>query len=159
MTGSGKTTLAQEISKELDIPIYYLDLIFWNEEGYLKDREFTIEQEKIMAHDKWIIDGSFPRSKSLDLRIQNADTIIFYDLPLLVILWRQLKRYIKYRNKVRPDFGKKQPYPFTIKDLKYAMDYPKDMIYEKLEALGKGKDIYVIRNNIDQNNFLNKIKK
>lgn len=157
LTGSGKTTLAKQISRKFDIPIYYLDLMFWNKDGHLKDDEFTELQKEILVKDRWIIDGGFPKSKSLDLRIASADTIIFYDLPLLLVLWRQFKRYLKYWNKIRPDFGKKQPFPFTMKDLKYSINYPTGTIHEKIRINSKDKRIFIIESTTDELNLISKM--
>lgn len=155
LTGSGKTTLALQLSTIFGLPIFYLDQIFWKEKGHIKDADFVAQQEEIMKlNDIWILDGGFPRSKSLDVRISYADTIIFYDLPLYLVFWRQLKRYIEYRNKIRPDFGRTQPFPFTWKDIMYSIHYPRKEIYAKILAYEDSKKVVVIRNNKEQNAFL-----
>jgi adenylate kinase family enzyme len=158
LTGSGKTTLSHKISEKLSLPVFYLDLMFWKEGTRATDDEFTKEQEEIMnTHNEWIIDGGFPNSKSLDVRMLRADTIIFYDLPVIIVFWRWLKRYSEYWNKIRPDYGKKQPFPFTFKDIKYAITYPRKKIYEKISAYKNIKNIYVIRGYKDKQNLLKAI--
>lgn len=159
MTGVGKTTLANKINKITSIPIFYLDIIFWKDDGHIKDVDFTHQQEEIMINNEcWIMDGGFPRSRSFDLRISHADTIIFFDIPLYLIFWRQFKRYLKYHNKIRPDMGKKQIFPFSIRDIKYALNFPISDIYKKIEENKDGKEIVIINNNKDQADFLQKLK-
>lgn len=160
-TASGKTTLANKISKILGIPVYHLDQIGWKDNRVFATQVEIIEKvNKIINEPVWIIDGSMPRSKTLEMRIENADTIIFYDLPLLLCLWRQTKRFFKYYNKVRPDMGgnNKQKYPFTWKEIKYALNYPAKDIYVKLDPYFENKKIVIIKNQKDENHFLNKLK-
>ena len=161
VTASGKTTLANKLGQKLDIPVYHLDKIGWKDNRVFAPQEEIIEKViEIINKPSWIIEGSMPRSKVLEMRIQNADTIIFYDLPLLMILWRQTKRFFKYYNKVRPDMGgnNKQKYPFTWKEIKYALNYPKKDIYSKIQSHFNGKNIFIIRSKRDEKMILTKLK-
>lgn len=158
---SGKTTLANKIGKTLDIPVYHLDKIFWKDNGVFAPQAEGIEAvSKIFNEPKWIIDGSMPRSKTFDMRIAEADTIIFYDLPLWLILWRQTKRFFKYRGKVRPDMGgnNKQKYPFTLKDIKYAMSFPTNDQYAKILPFKEEKHVVIIKGLKDEQKFLSSLK-
>ncbi|MEZ4114195.1 MAG: hypothetical protein R3B65_01970 [Candidatus Paceibacterota bacterium] len=40
----------------------HLDQIFWKEDG-LKQDAFVVELSNVMKNDKWIIEGSMPRSR------------------------------------------------------------------------------------------------
>ena len=154
---SGKTTLANKLSKIFNISVYHLDKIFWKDNGiHLSQTEFIEQVEKITKEPYWIIEGSMPRSKTLDIRIENADIIIFYDIPLLIILWRQTKRFFKYYNQTRPDMGgnNKQKWPFTWKEVKYAFNYPTKEIYSKIQPYTNNKEIIIIKNIKDEINFL-----
>lgn len=159
VTASGKTTLANKMSDKLSIPVTHLDKIFWREKGGIKQDVFVQELENIMKNEKWIIEGSMPRSKTLPLRLENADTIILYDLPILIVLWRQTKRFFKYYGKVRPDMGggNKQKYPFTLAEIKHALSYPIKELYEKIEPYRKNKEIVIIKNITDEKDFINSL--
>lgn len=160
-TASGKTTLSRKMSKILNIPVYHLDQIGWKDNRVFAAQAEIIEKvDKIIKKPSWIIDGSMPRSKTLEMRIENADTIIFYDLPLWFCLWRQTKRFFKYYNQVRPDMGgnNKQKYPFTWKDIKYAVNYPTKDMYSKLEPHYKNKKIVIIKSKKDEMNFLKSLQ-
>ena len=161
VTASGKTTLANKISTLLDIPVYHMDRIFWKDNGVFASQTEGIEEvSKIFKEPHWIIEGSMPRSKTFDMRLSEADTIIFYDLPLLLILWRQTKRFFTYYNKVRPDMGgnNKQKYPFTIKDIKYALNFPLKEQYSKIMTYKETKNIFIIKNPKDEQIFLSNLK-
>lgn len=156
-TASGKTTLANNLGKLLKIQVYHLDQIGWKNNRVFASQVEIIEKVKeIIQNDSWIIEGGMPRSKTLDMRIENSDTIIFYDIPLIICLWRQTKRYFKYYNRIRPDMGgnNKQKYPFTWKDIKYALNYPKDDIYSKLKLHAKDKNIIIIKNIKEEKEFI-----
>lgn len=156
-TASGKTTLANKISKLLNIQVYHLDQIGWKDNRVFAPQDEIIEKVKeILKKDSWIIDGSMHRSKTLEMRMESSDMIILYDLPLLVCLWRQAKRYFKYFNKVRPDMGgnNKQKYPFTLKEIKHTLNDSMDDIYKKLKLHSKNKNIIIIKNIKDEKKFL-----
>jgi adenylate kinase family enzyme len=97
-----------------------------------------------------------PRSKTFEMRIKEADTIIFYDLPLLLVLWRQTKRFFMYYNKVRPDMGgnNKQKYPFTLNEVKYALNFPTKELHAKIMAYNGVKKIVIIKRPKDEQKFL-----
>lgn len=156
VTASGKTTLANKISKILNIPVTHLDKIFWKEKGGIKQDAFVAELEDVMKAEKWIIEGSMPRSKTLDMRLDNADTIIFYDAPLWLVLWRQTKRFFKYYGKVRPDMAgdNKQKYPFTWAELQHARKYPTKDLYSKILKFKDAKMVVIIKSPKDEKRFL-----
>lgn len=80
--GSGKTTLALRLGKELRIPVYHTDRIIWKA-GWERtpDEEIRAQLEAIMAESAWIIDGIAGLS-TVELRLPRADLVIFLDFPL-----------------------------------------------------------------------------
>lgn len=159
LTGSGKTTLSNKIGSMLGIPVYHLDEIFWKEKGGIKQDIFLEIQEKIMSQDKWVMDGSFPRSKTLEARINKADTIIFYDLPLIVNFARRIKRYIKNQNNDKQNLAHEKNWPWTWKEIKYAIKYPTNEIYSKILPFSNTKNIFVLKNTRDENFLIQKFNK
>ncbi len=96
--GSGKTTLAKRMSKELNIPYYSLDSIVW-QSGW-KTTPLIKKQELIsnlLKHNEWIIEGV-----SKDVLVV-ADVVIFLDLSRFTCFKRLVKRNIKYLFKTRPE--------------------------------------------------------
>ena len=80
----------------------------------------------------------------MDIRFQEADTIIFLDLPRIICIYRAIKRAIQYRNKSRPDMveGNKERLDFNF--YKWIWNYPKDKrpeIINKLKELENEKEI------------------
>lgn len=94
VTGSGKTTLAQELSQILDIPHIELDALYWLPNWQPADppifRQNVAEALSIPA---WVTDGNY--SKARDLIWSRATSLVWLDYPLTVILWQLTLRTIR----------------------------------------------------------------
>ena len=56
--GSGKSTFSRALHKILGIPIFYLDMMFWNADKTTVERPVFMERlNKVLERDEWIIDG------------------------------------------------------------------------------------------------------
>lgn len=87
-SGSGKTTVARNLSKLLNIPHLELDTIFWNP-GWVKtpkDEMYKIVDEKLRTDGEWIVDGNY--RFLADITWARAEMIVWLDYPLYVNLWR-----------------------------------------------------------------------
>src|SRR5437868_585603 len=74
--GGGKTTMCRKLSDALNIPVHHVDLIQWQPGWQRTSAEvFTSAHEKILAEDRWIIDGFGPM-ETIAKRFSVADTII-----------------------------------------------------------------------------------
>lgn len=90
-SGSGKTTLAKQISQRLAIPHIELDALHW-EPNWVEapDHIFRERVLKAVSSESWVVDGNY--SKVRDIVWVKADTIVWLDYSLLVILTRLLWR-------------------------------------------------------------------
>jgi energy-coupling factor transporter ATP-binding protein EcfA2 len=92
-TGSGKTTLARELSAAIWAPHVELDALYFGPSfstvplSLLRDRTSAA-----IAGDRWVTDGN--KGAVRDLCWPRADSIIWLDYPLVVSLWRLGKRAI-----------------------------------------------------------------
>lgn len=76
--GSGKSYFSKRLSKQLNIPLYHLDNIYWKKDKTTVTRELLIEHiENIMQRDRWIIDGNY--FSTLEPRIKACESVIFLD--------------------------------------------------------------------------------
>lgn len=93
-SGTGKTTLAINLAKELNLPIYHIDGIHHLENWKIrnKDERDRMILEKI-SENKWIIDGTY--TSTLKQRLDKADLIIYLDYSTISQLKGILGRYIK----------------------------------------------------------------
>jgi adenylate kinase family enzyme len=91
--GSGKTTLARQISERLDCPCYYLDQIGWGPEGKRSLEIRLADLERIVEQPGWVSEGAF--LWWTDPLLQSADVIVWLDLPFRINAWRMVKRHIQ----------------------------------------------------------------
>ncbi len=102
--GGGKSTLAKQLSKAKNLPLYRLDILQWNS-GWIPtpQEEFDRRHQKLISQDTWIIDG-FASWESIEKRCAAADTIILVDHPLWIHYWWAIKRQFMCLFRPRPDF-------------------------------------------------------
>ncbi|WP_409482513.1 topology modulation protein [Helcococcus ovis] len=83
--GSGKSTFSRKLHEITQIPLYHLDMMYWNVDKTTVDRKTLIErQNEVIKKDKWIIDGNY--GSTMELRMNACDTVIFLDYPVEVCL-------------------------------------------------------------------------
>ena len=118
--GAGKSTFSKELSDQLNLPLVQLDRLFWKP-GWIEQEEliFTDLLQIELERDKWIIDGNY--LKSLPLRLEYADAVIFLDLNQWICTWRVLKRWLFQAGEQAIGCPQKVDLPL----LKYVVwDYP-----------------------------------
>jgi adenylate kinase family enzyme len=106
----------------------------------------------------WIMDGNFPRSVTYEQRLKEADTVIIFELPKWIIVWRLLKRTIKYYGKQRPDAHANLDVTLkgAFKLLMYILPYSAEVEWEKINKYPH-LNIFEIKTLKDEKNFINKI--
>lgn len=83
--GSGKSTFARKLRDKSGLPLFYLDMIKHKpDRTEILREEFNIKLAEIIKMSEWIIDGNYQRT--LEVRMEKADTIILFDLPTEVCL-------------------------------------------------------------------------
>ncbi|GAA3533940.1 DNA topology modulation protein [Amycolatopsis ultiminotia] len=95
-SGSGKSTLARRIGAVLDLPVTHLDQLYWRP-GWVPapPDEFRSAVAAAARTPSWVIDGNY--SRTMDLRLPLADTVLFLDAPRRVSLYRVLARQVRER--------------------------------------------------------------
>ncbi len=95
--GSGKTTLARELSSKLNIPLYELDNVIWKryESGDIRRTEEEREEHfnTIIHSETWIVEGVH-NEEWVSNSFRNAELIIFLDTNYSVRIYRIIKRFI-----------------------------------------------------------------
>ncbi|MDZ8089279.1 MAG: adenylate kinase [Nostoc sp. DedQUE12b] len=92
--GGGKSTLSKRLSEITGLPLYVLDKIKYQSAGTeVPHEDYKHAHQQILVTDRWIIDG-FGCMETLWLRLDEADTLVFVDLPLYVHGWWVTKRLI-----------------------------------------------------------------
>jgi adenylate kinase family enzyme len=93
-SGSGKTTMAQHLAQHLSIPHIELDALHWDPDWTPVPREiFRQRVSEALQGEAWTTDGNY--SAVRDVVWGRADTVVWLDYPLPVILWRVTTRTIR----------------------------------------------------------------
>ena len=83
--GSGKSHFSRVLHELTALPLYHLDMLFWNADKTTVSREvFDNRLRSILTKDRWIIDGNY--SRTMEKRLRACDTVFFLDLPTEVCL-------------------------------------------------------------------------
>lgn len=106
-SGCGKSTLAKYFGERYQIPVLYLDSVFWLPGWKERKREESvgIVKQFLDSNDSWVIDGNYTYMEQ-ERRMEEADRIIFLSFHRFSCLFRAIKRYFKYRGKTRESMGK-----------------------------------------------------
>jgi adenylate kinase family enzyme len=101
--GSGKSTFARALARRTGLPLIHLDQEFWSP-GWVErydDAGWARRVSELASGDRWVIDGNY--SKTIDLRLPRATTILWLDLPRWVCLGSALRRSLVHYGQVRTD--------------------------------------------------------
>ena len=83
--GSGKSTFSRELHNNTGIPLYHLDMMYWNSDKTTVEKSIFLERlSTVLEKDEWIIDGNY--ASTMELRLKACDTVIFLDYPLEICL-------------------------------------------------------------------------
>jgi len=122
--GSGKSTFARALSIKTGLPVFYMDCLFWNEDGTSVSQEKLGERlNEVLLKNEWIIDGTYRRT--LRARLDACDKVFLLDFPLEVCLQGIRSRI----GTVRVDL------PWIEQELdpefeQYVKDYPSQQLLE-----------------------------
>ena len=153
--GSGKSTFSKALHEITDIPLYHLDMMYWNADRTTVDK--AVFREKLsgtIQKSQWIIDGNY--GSTIELRLQACDTVIFLDYPVDVCLNGIRER----RGKARTDM------PWIEKSdeedaefIEFIKNYNSQNRPEVMALLDKYSDreIYIFKSRDEADEFLNKL--
>lgn len=83
--GSGKSTFARALQAATGLPLYYLDMLYWNADKTTVSKEvFRGRLCEILDTDAWILDGNY--GATIEMRLEKCDTVFFLDYPTRVCL-------------------------------------------------------------------------
>lgn len=149
--GSGKSTVSRALHNKTDIPLYHLDVMYWNADKTTVEKSVFLERlSDVLEKDEWIIDGNY--SSTMELRMAACDTVIFLDYPLDVCLDGIRER----RGKPRSDM----PWIETEEDsefIEFIKNYNEQQKPKVLELLKKysDKNIIILESREQADAFLN----
>lgn len=90
-SGSGKTTMAKRLASRLGLPHVELDALHWGPNWTEEpDAVFRERAGNALASWGWVVDGNYHVVR--DIVWSRADTLVWLDYSLPLILWRLTRR-------------------------------------------------------------------
>ena len=151
--GSGKSTLARALAAKTGLPLYCLDMMYWNPDRTTKPKEeFRAALRETVNLPEWLIDGNY--GSTLELRMEACDTVIFLDYPLEVCLSGIEER----RGKPRPDMPwvETEPDPEFIEFIKKYNEESRPKVIELLEKY-KEKNVIIFESRAEADEYLRRL--
>ena len=150
--GSGKSRLSRSLAKKTGLPLYHLDLMYWNADKTCVQKNVFLERlADSLQKDEWIIDGNY--GSTMEKRLEACDTVIFLDFPKELCIKGVLER----RGKPRSDM----PWIETEEDAEF-MEFIKSFneqsrpnIFALLEKYSD-KTLFVLKSREEADEFLEK---
>ncbi|MBQ8813940.1 MAG: adenylate kinase [Lachnospiraceae bacterium] len=152
--GSGKTTFAEKLSKCTGLPLYYLDAIWHKpDRTHISRVEYDQRLSEILQTQEWIIDGNY--SRTIEVRMQNCDTVYLFDLPTETCIQGATTRLGKARYDV--------PWIDTELDVKFKREieaFPTKVlpgIYALIDKYKAGRQVIVFKSREQADEYLNRM--
>jgi len=93
-TGSGKSWLAERLAERVGLRVIELDALFWGRDWQPVPVDlFRHRVERETGDDGWVVVGNYGQVR--DLVWRPADTLVWLDLPLPLVMGRLLRRTVK----------------------------------------------------------------
>ena len=151
--GSGKSTFARALAAKTGLPLYYLDMMYWNPDRTTKPKEeFRAALRETVSLPEWIIDGNY--GSTLEIRMEVCDTVIFLDYPVEVCIAGVEER----RGKPRPDMPwvEVEPDLEFIEFIKKYNEESRPKVIELLEKY-KEKNIIIFKSRAEADEYLRRL--
>ncbi len=158
--GAGKSTFALRLGALLGIDVIHLDRLYWHP-GWVRTptEEWLQIQTAALQADRWIVDGNY--AASIPLRLALADTVIFFDFPRALCLWRSLKRVASARWTTRPDMAEGCRERIDLEFLRFIWYFHRTKrpgILHQLQGLPEGKPFVHLRTPHEAETFLAQVR-
>ena len=157
--GAGKSTLARKLGEKTGLPVVHLDQIYWSPGNWqhLDKEEFDALLMQELKKERWILDGNFNRT--MELRLEKCDTVIYLDFNRFTCISGWLKRVITNWGRAREDMAPGCTEWFDPEFAKWLWNFNKQNCARYLKILGEQTDktVYILRNRRQVKKFLNSI--
>ena len=149
--GSGKSTFSRSLHEKIEIPLYHLDMMYWNADKTTVEKSiFRARLAEALDGEEWIIDGNY--GSTMEERMAACDTVFFLDFPLDVCLEGVRAR----RGKKRSDM----PWVETEEDAEFMNliekynDEQRPRVLSLLKKYKNGREIYVFGSREEADEYL-----
>lgn len=154
--GSGKSTFARALHDITRLPLYHLDMLYWNVDRTTVSKEvFLARLAETIEKENWIIDGNY--GSTMEVRLQACNTVFFLDYPLEVCMDGIMSR----RGKERPDMPWIEPEDDVDEEfVEFIKSYNSESRPTVMELLDKyaDKEIIIFKSRDEAETFLKKLQ-
>jgi hypothetical protein len=159
--GAGKSFLAGELGRRLDLPVVHIDQLYW-QPGWVRTpiAEFEELQRRRIDEPPWIVDAQ--HDDIVPDWLEAADTVVFLDVSALRCLWRASRRRLEPEPAHGgPSGGPPSPaHRALAKFVRGQWHYRTRFRRELLDELSKqrnGRRVFVLRRDSDVRQFLDSV--
>ena len=147
--GTGKTTFAVKLARRTELPLEHLDFYYHDDQyNYRHDRAAWRKKVAELSDFKdWIIEGNY--KSTLDIRLPRADTVIYFDYPRRIAVWRALKRRLLNHRKSRPGMPSNWKEKITPEFARIVWQFnrkERPRIYDLINKYLGEKDVIIFQN-------------
>jgi len=155
--GSGKSYVARELSRLLDLPITHMDAVYFDDQwNPLPMERFEAVQREFVAAPRWVIDGNY--NSTVQVRLQAADSVVFMDLPTRVCLWGILSRQLRHGRGHNDQTGVYNRITGDV--LRYVLGYRRKMrprVLAKIDQHASGARVIMLTSRRQTRHFLRQL--
>ena len=152
--GSGKSCFSRSLHEKTGLPLYHLDLMYWNADGTTVDKDlFRGRLYSTLKKEEWILDGNY--ASTMEERMKACDTVFFLDYPTEVCLSGMEERLGKPRSDM--PWVEKEPDGEFIDFIKNYNTASRPIVLELLDTYCE-KNIVRFNNRAEADDYLAKIE-
>ena len=143
--GSGKSTFSEALGNKTGIPVVHLDSYYWKPGWAMPGNdEWLAILESLLQKDSWIMDGNYRHT--IDMRLEQADTVFFLDIPTGLCLNRIYRRALFPKQRIDTIKGCRERVDREF--LKWVMNYSREIrpeLISKLESVIGEKKVFIFQ--------------
>jgi adenylate kinase family enzyme len=155
--GSGKSYVARELGRLLDLPVIHMDAVYFDDQwNPLPMERFEAVQSGLVAASRWVIDGNY--NSTVQVRLEAADTVVFMDLPTSVCLWGILSRQLRHGRGQNDQNGVYNRITGDV--LRYVLSYRRKMrprVLAKIDRHASGAHVIALTSRRQTRRFLRQV--
>ena len=160
--GGGKSTLAQRIAREADLPLFQVDLLRYEEGGTeIPSNEFAKRYNNVLNQPTWVLDG-FASPTTFEATINRATVLAYVERPTPVHYWWVTKRFLLSPFAEPIGWPEKSPmWASTLASYRYLRLSDRFWTMElkaRLLSYRPAKRVHVVRSKRDERKLLQDLK-
>ena len=154
--GAGKSSFSKKLKNITKLPLYHIDMLYHKKDGtHITKEELEEKLKEIFKTDKWIIDGNY--QKTLELRINECDTIFLLDFPTQVCLEGAKSRIGQKRDDL-PWVEEKLDENFKQCIINFTNE-KLPQIYKLLDKYKMNHSIFIFKSRDESDNYIRNMEK